>query len=120
MPCSLRRSWVGAALVERAILLAMPIQLWTRILIAGANLTLCCGVISAQKSVPVKAENQSLSWVMQDSGTSAGLRGIYSVDGKVAWASGTEGTVLKTVDGGAHWTKCAVPDGAADGAALDF
>ena len=59
-------------------------------------------------------------WVMQDSGTDAGLRGIYSVDGKVAWASGTGGTVLRTVDGGEHWAKCAVPDGDKDGATLDF
>jgi photosystem II stability/assembly factor-like uncharacterized protein len=57
---------------------------------------------------------------MQESGTTAGLRGIYSVDGKVAWASGTGGTVLRTTDGGAHWTKCAVPDGDKDGATLDF
>jgi hypothetical protein len=28
--------------------------------------------------------------------------------------------VLKTIDGGAHWQKCAVPDAAADGATLDF
>jgi photosystem II stability/assembly factor-like uncharacterized protein len=57
---------------------------------------------------------------MQESGTTAGLRGIDSVDGTVAWASGTGGTVLKTTDGGAHWQKCAVPDAARDGAMLDF
>jgi photosystem II stability/assembly factor-like uncharacterized protein len=57
---------------------------------------------------------------MQDSGTTAGLRGIDSVDGTVAWASGTGGTVLRTLDDGAHWQKCAVPDAAADGATLDF
>ena len=59
-------------------------------------------------------------WQMQDSGTTAGLRGINSVDGTVAWASGTGGTVLRTTDGGAHWTKCAIPDTAKDGATLDF
>ena len=59
-------------------------------------------------------------WEMQESGTTAGLRGIDSVDGSVAWASGTGGTVLRTVDGGAHWTQCAVPDGDKDGATLDF
>lgn len=59
-------------------------------------------------------------WQMQNSGTTAGLRGIDSVDGTVAWASGTGGTVLRTTDGGAHWTKCAVPDADKDGATLDF
>jgi hypothetical protein len=96
----------------------MPLQWWNRILIAGAILTLCCDGSSAQKPVLVKAENQSLSWIMQDSGTAAGLRGIYSVDGKVAWASGTGGTVLRTIDGGEHWTKCTVPG--PDGETLDF
>jgi photosystem II stability/assembly factor-like uncharacterized protein len=59
-------------------------------------------------------------WQMQESGTTAGLRGIDSVDGTVAWASGTGGTVLRTIDAGALWTKCAVPDAAKDGATLDF
>ncbi len=59
-------------------------------------------------------------WQMQDSGSTAGLRGIDSVDGTVAWASGTGGTVLRTTDGGVHWQKCAVPDAGTDGAALDF
>jgi photosystem II stability/assembly factor-like uncharacterized protein len=57
---------------------------------------------------------------MQESGTTASLRGIDSVDGTVAWASGTGGTVLRTLDGGVHWQKCAVPDAATDGATLDF
>jgi hypothetical protein len=81
-------------------------------------------VAAAQSpSVPSQANPQSLPqqvWQMQDSGTTAGLRGIDSVDGTIAWASGTEGTVLKTTDGGAHWQKCAVPDGEKDGATLDF
>ncbi|MGA2851526.1 MAG: hypothetical protein ABSE46_21190 [Terracidiphilus sp.] len=73
------------------------------------------GVSAAQTPVPLPQV-----WQMQESGTTAGLRGIDSVDGTVAWASGTGGTVLKTVDGGAHWTQCAVPDGDKDGATLDF
>jgi len=70
---------------------------------------------AAQSPAPPQAP-----WQMQDSGTTAGLRGIDSVDGTVAWASGTGGTVLKTIDGGAHWQKCAIPDAATDGATLDI
>jgi hypothetical protein len=66
------------------------------------------------------AQSPPQLWQMQESGTTAGLRGIDSVDGTVAWASGTGGTVLKTIDGGAHWTACAIPDAATDGVTLDF
>ena len=73
-------------------------------------------------AVPADAQQtgSALSWTMQESGTTAGLRGIYSVDGQVAWASGTEGTVLRTTDGGWHWSRCTTPDAATDGAMLDF
>src|SRR5271170_2880776 len=56
-------------------------------------------------------------WLMQDSGTTAGLRGIHNVDGNVAWAIGTNGTVIHTDDGGTHWQLCAMPPG---GEKLDF
>jgi hypothetical protein len=78
------------------------------------------GVFAYLEDKPAASVPNGLTWTMEDSGTTAGLRGIDSVDEKVAWASGTEGTVLRTVDGGAHWMKCAVPDGVADGATLDF
>jgi photosystem II stability/assembly factor-like uncharacterized protein len=81
------------------------------------------GVVAAQSpaSAPPGAEPRpSPAWSLQDSGTKASLRGIDSVDGQVAWASGSEGTVLKTIDAGAHWQKCAVPDAATGGAKLDF
>jgi photosystem II stability/assembly factor-like uncharacterized protein len=66
------------------------------------------------------AQEQKQAWLVEDSGTTASLRGIDSVDGQVAWASGSDGTVLKTTDGGVHWQKCTVPDAATDGATLDF
>ncbi|UHQ21024.1 hypothetical protein LVB87_07815 [Lysobacter sp. KIS68-7] len=46
----------------------------------------------------------------QDSGVQVRLRGISAVDANTAWASGREGTVLRTLDGGAHWTNVSVPD----------
>jgi len=48
------------------------------------------------------------SWQAQASGTTAELRGLSVVSSKVAWASGTKGTVLRTVDG-AHWQALQVP-----------
>ncbi len=48
-------------------------------------------------------------WEIENSGTTADLRGIDNVGGGVAWASGTNGTVLRTEDGGALWQACSVP-----------
>jgi photosystem II stability/assembly factor-like uncharacterized protein len=47
--------------------------------------------------------------VPQDSGVEVRLRGISAVDGNVAWASGRDGTVLRTLDGGRHWQAIPVP-----------
>ena len=52
----------------------------------------------------------------QDSGVKVRLRGISAVSAEIAWASGREGTVLRTVDGGAHWQAFEVPGAQA----LDF
>ena len=49
------------------------------------------------------------SWTPQKSGTTASLRGIAAVSDKIGWASGTGGTYLLTVDGGATWTAGQVP-----------
>ena len=54
---------------------------------------------------------------LQDSHTTASLRGIHSLGGGVAWASGTGGAVLRTEDGGYLWQGCATPPGAEK---LDF
>jgi hypothetical protein len=56
-------------------------------------------------------------WRIERSGTTASLRGIHAVSADVAWASGTNGTVLRTLDGGQSWRPCAVPPAAEK---LDF
>ena len=56
-------------------------------------------------------------WTIQKSNTTANLRGIASLGNGVAWASGSDGTVLRTTDGGNLWQVCAVPHGAKH---LDF
>jgi len=55
------------------------------------------------------------SWVPQQSGSEAELRGLAVVDATHAWASGAGGTVLRTRDG-KHWERLSVPGGEA----LDF
>ena len=56
-------------------------------------------------------------WDLEDSHTTDSLRGIDNVGGGVAWASGTNGTVLRTEDGGYLWQTCSMPPGAEK---LDF
>jgi photosystem II stability/assembly factor-like uncharacterized protein len=48
-------------------------------------------------------------WEIEDSHTTASLRGIYNVGGGVVWASGTGGTVLRTTDDGKTWQTCPIP-----------
>lgn len=73
------------------------------VLIALGTLALCGRVASAQ-------------WIQQSSNTAADLRGVSAVSRTVAWASGSKGTFLRTVDGGTTWVADTVPGAAA----LDF
>ena len=56
-------------------------------------------------------------WEMQDAHITADLRGIDYVGNGVAWASGSNGTVLRTEDMGFVWQLCTTPPGAEK---LDF
>jgi photosystem II stability/assembly factor-like uncharacterized protein len=47
-------------------------------------------------------------WTLQTSGVTARLRGVSAVSERVAWASGSGSTVLRTVDGGLTWQKLTV------------
>ena len=47
-------------------------------------------------------------WTMQNSGVTARLRGVSAVSERVAWASGSGSTVLRTLDGGLTWQKLSV------------
>lgn len=47
-------------------------------------------------------------WTLQTSGVTARLRGVSAVNDRVAWASGSESSVLRTADGGATWQKLTV------------
>jgi photosystem II stability/assembly factor-like uncharacterized protein len=56
------------------------------------------------------------SFTIQNSNTIENLRGLSAVSSSVIWASGTHGTYLRTMDGGATWSLAQVPGAEA----LDF
>lgn len=62
-------------------------------------------------AAPVHAQ-----WRMQTSGTTASLRGLSVVDAQTVWASGSRGTILRTVNGGNTWQSAAP----ANADSLDF
>lgn len=65
---------------------------------------------------PPGAGATSVTWQPTATGSNARLRGLSAVNRDVAWASGSQGTVLRTVDGGRSWRQVAPPDTAT----LDF
>lgn len=49
------------------------------------------------------APTSGYRWTMKPTGSDARFRGLAPVSKRVAWVSGTAGTVLRTVDGGTTW-----------------
>jgi photosystem II stability/assembly factor-like uncharacterized protein len=50
------------------------------------------------------------SWTLQMSGVTARLRGVSASSENVVWASGADGTVIRTEDGGVTWRRHVIPD----------
>src|SRR3954447_5901637 len=73
---------------------------------------ICCACLLLVTCLGTHAQ-----WEIETSNTTADLRGIHSIGNGVAWASGTNGTVLRTEDSGYVWQSCAIPPGAEK---LDF
>lgn len=67
-------------------------------------------------TAPTPPHVPPLFWEGQPVGTTAKFRGLSVVSGEVVWASGTGGTVVRSIDGGKTWAVNVVP-GAAE---LDF
>ena len=55
------------------------------------------------------AATVNAQWIKQSVNTTASFRGLSVVSDKVVWASGTGGTVIRTVDGGKTWNVITVP-----------
>jgi photosystem II stability/assembly factor-like uncharacterized protein len=48
-------------------------------------------------------------WQPQTSGVTARLRGVSAASDRVVWASGADGTILRTADGGRTWQRQSIP-----------
>ena len=55
---------------------------------------------------------QAQHWELLQSETNASFRGLSVVSDRVIWASGTRGTVIRSVDGGATWSVDSIPNAA--------
>ena len=51
------------------------------------------------------AEDSSRSWVQSKVPTQATLTGVYFHDKNLVWAVGHDAVILRTTDGGKHWTR---------------
>lgn len=49
------------------------------------------------------------AWTILVSGVTARLRGVSAVNERVAWASGANGVIVRTADGGTTWQRLTVP-----------
>ena len=85
---------------------------WRGFLALAAGIATTTTVMAVEQAVlPAPVQ-----WRPQQSGVTVRLRGVSTVSDRVAWASGAQGTVLRTTDGGATWQRRSVPDAAT----LDF
>ncbi|MEO6998199.1 MAG: oxidoreductase [Terracoccus sp.] len=83
----------------------------TLALLAGSTTaTLATSALAAPTPTAAQTTSTSSSgpasgyrWTMKPTGSDARFRGLAPVSKRVAWVSGTAGTVLRTVDGGTTW-----------------
>jgi photosystem II stability/assembly factor-like uncharacterized protein len=75
-----------------------------RIPLLAAALTL------AATSLSFGGAARGFAWELTPTGSDARLRGLSAVSANVAWASGSGGTVLRTVDAGETWQDVSPPD----------
>jgi photosystem II stability/assembly factor-like uncharacterized protein len=63
----------------------------------------------AGASVALGAGGRGYAWQLTPTGSTANLRGLSAVSADVAWTSGSQGTVLRTLDRGATWQNVSPP-----------
>jgi photosystem II stability/assembly factor-like uncharacterized protein len=67
------------------------------------------GVLAATTGAAALPPPSAFDWKPTPTGTDSRLRGLDAVSRRVAWTSGSEGTVLRTLDAGLTWTSVGPP-----------
>jgi photosystem II stability/assembly factor-like uncharacterized protein len=73
------------------------------------RISLLVAVFSLLATSIALASSGGYSWQLTPTGSSASLRGLSAVSENIAWASGSQGTVLRTIDTGATWQSVGPP-----------
>ena len=73
------------------------------------NRVLTLGTLVLALTVVATGQPVAHEWQLFDSPVDVSLRGLAAVSEQVAWASGSDGTWLRTVDGGASWQHGRIP-----------
>ena len=82
-------------------------------ILAGGALSLLTSCIAVMEREPDWA-GSTLSWQPLETGSDASLRGVSAPGDGVVWASGSGGTVLRSLDGGSTWERRGFDDETAD------
>ncbi len=59
--------------------------------------------------VAISTYTKDLGWKLKPSGAEVRFRGLAAVSRSTAWVAGSNGTVLRTTDGGANWANVSPP-----------
>ncbi|KAI1099082.1 oxidoreductase [Jackrogersella minutella] len=87
---------------------------WTLFACATALASFGAGLSITTKNTTVP------SWKLLSTGSSEHFRGLAPVSDKIAWVSGTNGTVLRSTDGGGTWESVGPELSGEDAATLEF
>jgi cyanophycinase len=103
-----RARHTGSTIGFRNAIIRIPALRATIIVLTNRN-NANAAALAEQIADRMTAVKRDPRWAPQQSGVSASFRGFSAVSGLVAWAGGSRGTVLRTVDGGATWERLTVP-----------